>query len=362
MNSEPHTNSAMESILSYYSAGMNNVRGRDLTGQLTDEFQARLKDAHASVSRDDCHFYHTLEFPDGSVIDGGWDLRGKEEAYIGHVDFNDLTVLEFGPATGHLSFHMERQGAKVTILDVAPNAVQDLVPLPGVDLEAHRKSGTAFATEVRNSWWYAHRQYQSSAKAVYGDIYDLPSDLAHHDVSIFCSILLHLANPWQALRQAAAVTDKAMIVTDMVPPLLYGGESASLMEFNPGDEAENLVNWWGLSPGVIKKMLRILGFPHADIHYSEVGFHKDDDPEAEIVKRFMFTIVAERSKGAIARKPTTKADEDEDRRVRALIPIVGIEQMQHYAELVRTLGEMQNSLSWRITEPIRKLRAILKRK
>ena len=39
-------------------------------------------------------------------------------------------------------------------VDRAINDGIEWMLVPGVDLEEHRRSGTAFAREVRNSWWY----------------------------------------------------------------------------------------------------------------------------------------------------------------------------------------------------------------
>ncbi len=335
--------------------------GRALTGQLSDAFQGALQAAHAGLTEADCHFYHTLEFSDGTVIPGGWDLRGKERAYLGFVDFKGQRVLDFGPATGHLGFWMEKQGARLAILDVAPGLTQDLLPLAGVDVEAHRKSGTAFATEVRNSWWYARRRHGSNAKAVYGDIYQLPDDIGRYDVSFLCSILLHLANPFAALRQAAAVSDKAVVVTDVAPPLLYGGEAGAVVEFNPGEEKENLVNWWGLSPGAVARMLRVLGFPHITVRHHEITFHKNHDPSQELVRRFMFTVIAQKREGAIPFLEPTVAELDTERTVRKLIPILTLEQLKHQAEMARQLDAIHGSFLWKAARPLRGLAKLLKR-
>jgi hypothetical protein len=327
--------------------------GRAMTGQLTDSFQQALRDAHADLTEKDCHFYHTLEFADGRVVPGGWDLRGKERAYLGLVDYRGARVLEFGPATGHLGFTLERQGAELTCFDLAPGAVQDLLPLPGVDLDAHRRSGTAFATEVRNSWWYGRRRHGSRAVSVYGDIYQLPGDIGRYDVAVLCSILLHLSNPFAALRQAAAVADKAVVVTDVLPPVLYGGPEAALLEFNPGEEAGNLVNWWGLSPGVVARMLRLLGFPHITTRYHAIDFHRNHDPSLDLVRRFMFTVIAEKSPGAVARLAPTPAELAGEEAVRKLVPVLTLDHLKHHAELYRQHEAILNSFSWRLTRPLR---------
>ncbi len=41
-------------------------------------------------------------------------MQGTERAYLWGIDLRDKSVLEIGPASGHLTFWMERQGATVT--------------------------------------------------------------------------------------------------------------------------------------------------------------------------------------------------------------------------------------------------------
>ena len=145
-------------------------RQRPFAGQLQQSFQQQIQAAYSDVTEKDCHFYHTLDIGNGKVVPGGWDMQGSENSYLGHVRFDKLKVLEFGPASGYLTFWMEEQGADVTAFDLPPGHPPNLVPLPGIDLDANAESGTETARQVRNSWWYAHKKRKSKAKAVYGDI------------------------------------------------------------------------------------------------------------------------------------------------------------------------------------------------
>lgn len=342
------------------------TRQRPFSGQLLPSFQERLQAAHTDVAPGDCHFYHTLDLGNGQVIPGGWDIRGNEHSYLGHVRFEGLTVLEFGPASGYLTFWMEEQGAEVTVFDLPPGHPPDLLPLPGIDLEAHAVSGAETARQVRNSWWYAHTQRRSRARAVYGDIYSLPPDMGRYDISTLGSILLHLSNPFMALREAARITDKALIVTDALPPILYGDASNSLMEFNPGNEPDNLVNWGNYSPGAIEKMLKILGFPQVDTHYFQNDFHPSHQPDAQPLRRFMFTAVGQRESVTLPRFAKTPEAAEMDRSLRRQIPVVGV---GNYNDAHRgwqdaearlknadaRLQKLHGSLAWKLTKPVRLL-------
>ena len=319
-------------------------------GQLKPSFQRMLCDLHAEVTAEQCHFYHTLDLGGGEVVEGGWDLRGYEGAYLGHLSLPGQRVIEFGPASGYLTFWMEAQGATVTAFDLAPGLAPDLVPLPGVDLEAHARSGAETARQVRNSWWYAHARRRSSARAVYGDIYALPSDIGRYDVSTFGSILLHLERPFAALREAARITEQAMVITDLLPDLVFGGEHNSFVEFNPGEEEANLVNWWRISPGAAAKMLRVLGFPHVEFHYFEGFYRPHHDPGQPAEKRFMYSAVGRRKAGLPPREPPPAAALEVDRRVRVEVPVITVE---NYNDAHGRLNTIHRSLAWKLAKPLR---------
>lgn len=357
----------MDPLASHYDHSYHDFR--PYGGQLDPAFQEKLRALHAGVDAHDCHFYHTLVLGDGSVVPGGWDIRGNERNYLGHARFKDLSVLEFGPASGYLSFWMEEQGANVTVVDLPPGFPPDLVPSPGMDLQGHGVAGSETARQVRNSWWYGHQHRNSKARAVYANIYKLPGDIGRYDVSTFGSILLHLSNPFLAMREAAQVTDKAMIVTDIVPDIAYGDESNSFLEINPGNESANLVNWWRISPPAMVKMLRALGFPFVDIHYFKIVYHPLHDPSAPPICRFMYTAVGQRSRGALERFEKSPAELTEDTEVRQQVPRINVEVFNdahrrlQVAEAARAkadewrtqLERVYRSLPWKLSKPWRML-------
>ncbi len=85
----------------------------------------------------DCYFYHTMELPGRGVIEGqDWDLRGRVDEYLGNVDFAGQRVLEIGPASGFLTFEMEKRGADVISVEVTDEHGWDFVPYP--ELQSRR--------------------------------------------------------------------------------------------------------------------------------------------------------------------------------------------------------------------------------
>jgi O-methyltransferase len=336
---------------------------RPYTGQLDPEFQQLLSHAHANLSPHQCHFYHTVELANGEIIPGGWDLRGLENNYLGHILLKDLRILECGPASGFLSFHLDQAGAEVVALDLPPGHSPDLVPLPGTDLIQHRKNGAGFAEQVRNAWWYCHRRKQSSAAMVYADIYSLPGDLGKFDVTTFGAILLHLANPFKALSEAAAITEKAIVVTDLIPGILYGDRGDNLLEFNPGSEEGNLVNWWGFSPTAMARMMAVLGFPYVDTTYFEIEHHRDHDPKKETTRRYMYCMVAQREPESLPRLERTPEDMQTDRRLREEIPVINTEKWNSVHERLQDVSievEQLTRLSHESRQEVERLSGLLR--
>jgi hypothetical protein len=343
-----------DDVLAFYRDALERETG--FAGQLTDAFQAGLAAAHAGVTRGQCDFYHTMELGPGEVVPGAWDLRGAERAYQGFVDVAGLRVLEFGPATGYLSFRLEAQGAEVTCFDLAPGLPQDIIPQAGHDLDAQRRLSVEYAVKVRNSWWYSHRRLGSKARAVYGDIYALPRDIGRYDVSTFGCTLMHLSKPFFALQQAAAVTDKAIVVTEPMARL-PADPRAPTIEFAPVDTARTVVLWWMHTPGAIARMLSVLGFFEATVHYHAQrhhSFHELDKPADEYL---FFTVVGQRYPGQVRFLEPTAAERAREEEVkRRFGPGRGREEA-----LQAELDGMRSSVSWRVSAPVRAVGSLMRR-
>ena len=193
------------------------------------------------------------------MLPGAWDLRGHETAYLGGVDVAGKRVLELGPATGYLTFYMERMGAEVVSFEAGFDVPIDTMPVKGVDDPVGRQRVMQDTIDRNHdAWWYLHRTLGSSAKFVQGNIYDMPADLGTFDITLVGAILLHLREPWGALSQAARRTTGTMIVTEPLQDDLQPPES-NIMRFSPSAE-HHVTNWWSIYPGAVVSMLSRLGF------------------------------------------------------------------------------------------------------
>lgn len=82
-----------------------------------------------------------MELSGYGVMEGEWDLRHGVDEYLGKVAFAGQRVLEIGPASGFLTFEMEKRGAEVVSVEVTEDHGWDFVPYP--DSQAGRSVWSA---------------------------------------------------------------------------------------------------------------------------------------------------------------------------------------------------------------------------
>lgn len=208
------------------------------------------------LSRDDCHFYHTMEIPGHGLAEGDWDLRAGVSEYLGDVDLNGKSVLEIGPASGFLTFEMEKLGADVTAVEVKDDPGWDFVPYPSYILEPLFGPRRAVMNRLKNSWWFNHQAFKSNAKLTYADAYALPDELGSFDVALIGSLLLHTKAPLQIVEQCAKQA-QTLIITDMLFPELEGSPICRLI---PNVENVRWDTWWEFSTDFLVQFLGVLGF------------------------------------------------------------------------------------------------------
>jgi len=220
----------------------------------------------------ECFFYHVMDLPGVGVVGGQWDLRDTVDDYLGRFDFRGKRVLDVGAASGFLTFEIEKRSAKeVVSFDLGRDASWDIVPRGGLSAVARgEESKRRHLERLVNAYWLAHRLLGSSAKAYYGDVYELPEALGPFDVVVLGAILLHLRDPFRALQAVSRLSTDAIIVTD-----LYFASELPVMRFVPSGDSETWDAWWLISDACLTQMLGVLGFEvrsrtHAD-HLKVLG-------------------------------------------------------------------------------------------
>jgi hypothetical protein len=275
------------------------------------------------VAREDCWFYHTVDVPGHGTVVGQWDLRAGVDDYLGQIDFQGKRVLEMGTASGFLCFSMEKRGADVVAFDLAPKADWDIVPLSRCpDLSPLLDHKLALLDRMRNGYWLCHEAFKSRARVVYGTVYDVPASIGPVDVCTFCSILLHLRDPFLALANGLRLTRETVVVSEVLPDFVEAKAPVEPVETKPPfwrrvrrkvgslvaghpcqptfasrlpllallpDEhrVDCMDSWWALSPRIVQQFLAILGF-----EASRVTFHQQPYQGQSCT---MFTVVAQRT-------------------------------------------------------------------
>ena len=213
------------------------------------------------VKFEDCDFYHTVEIPDRGVVHGQWDLRQHVDEYLGGYHFAGKRVLEIGPASGLLTFEMERRGADVVALEIPDDPGGDFVPFPDDVLQPIFAPTRQHLTRIKNSFWFLHRLNGSKAQLCYADSSCIPGDLGTFDVAVIACVLLHCERPVRILAECSKRAH-TLIVTDLYRPDLEGRPVCLLI---PTAYNKEHSDWWHFSTDFFRQYFAVLGFPHTSI-------------------------------------------------------------------------------------------------
>ena len=162
---------------------------------------------------DDVTWYQTIELPGGVVTPGVFDHRPLVPHYGIPSNLDGARVLDVASSDGFWAFEFERRGAReVVSLDVGSNLDWDLPPELKSQFVAEglvRRSDSGF--EI------AREALGSSVRRVEASVYDLDPAVHGSFDFVHCSdVLLHLANPFAALRALRRVCSRDMLVVDGV--------------------------------------------------------------------------------------------------------------------------------------------------
>ncbi len=214
----------------------------------------------------DCYFYHTVDLPGYGLVTGEWDLRDGVDDYLGHQPLAGKRVLEVGTASGFLCVEMERRGAEVVAYDLSDAMSWDIVPFAGADLQKKASDWAEHIRRLNNSWWLTQHATKSSARVIYGTVYEIPLAIGSVDVCTFGSVLLHVRDPLRALQSAARLSPQTIIVTDLLRRRRFGflperpSQRRSPLFVPNGKKKAPLETWWSFSPESVSNLLAIVGY------------------------------------------------------------------------------------------------------
>ncbi|MGA9573740.1 MAG: class I SAM-dependent methyltransferase [Lysobacterales bacterium] len=243
-------------------------------------------------SLDQCNFYHSTDIPGVGLVEGQWDLRAGFDDYLGSYDFTGKRVLEIGPATGFLTFQIEKTALEVVAVELPMDRnFWNAVPYENLGLARGRDKGWTEVEKqfhdhigrIRNGFWFCHERFASEARVYHGSAENLPPELGEFDVVLLASILLHSRSPVAILESCARLVTGSIIITEVHDPALGEGPVCSLVP-TQGNKAWD--TWWRFTPRFFTQFLEVLGFTE-----HRVTFHQQ---LADKTPLNMFTIISSR--------------------------------------------------------------------
>jgi tRNA (mo5U34)-methyltransferase len=202
-------------------------------------------------------WYHTINFPDGTVTPGVFDTRRVADLVRWPPGLAGGRCLDVGTCDGFWAFEMERRGAA----EVIAADVNDLTQLD-LTWDARQRDGLAQAsgasvTSRRGRFEIARHALGSRVERLECSVYELdPSKHGRFGV-VFCgTLLVHLRDPIRALERMREVCAGELVVVECVDAFLgLAGRwtpSARLAPV-PGQ-------WWRANKAGLIKALELAGF------------------------------------------------------------------------------------------------------
>jgi lysozyme family protein len=233
---------------------------------------------------------------DGKYSASVWDtqigcaaMRGKFDDYVGCVDLRGKKVIDFGTASGFLSFEAEKRGADVVSFDADSTARYTRLPHASAlyvrDPEAAIREDNKWLDGMKRSYWFAHQAFRSKNRLVYGDIYNLqPELIGAFDVAILGQFLVHNRSGIDVLQAVAKATRDTMIITEGIWPIDEAGAKFIGSAKHPADFYSN----WIYSPAFYREVLGMLGFRCESFTTASFYCHHEDHKREESLGVFVF--------------------------------------------------------------------------
>lgn len=244
-------------------------------------------------SIEECNFYHSTDIPGIGLVEGQWDLREGFDEYLGGYDFAGKRVLEIGPATGFLTFRIEKTADEVVAVELPMDrSFWNAVPYEELGLARGRDKGWTEVEKqfhehigrIRNGFWLCHNRFRSNARVYHGSAENLPESLGDFNVVLLASILLHSRSPVAILESCARRASDTIIITEIHDEGLGEGPVCSLVP-TAGNNAWD--TWWRFTPRFFTQFLEVLGFTE-----HQVTFHQQ---LADKTPLNMFTVISSRA-------------------------------------------------------------------
>jgi tRNA (mo5U34)-methyltransferase len=200
-------------------------------------------------------WYHTIEFPDGTITPGYFDTRLAPRFIPWPQQLAGARCLDVGTFDGFWAFEMERRGAgEIVALDLAdPEALDWPYDYRAKGPEEVR----AWRSERGPGFFDAAEALRSKANWINQSAYDLdPVANGMFDV-VFCgALLLHLRDPIRALEAMRSVCRGTLVLAEGIEPTL---EILS-RRVSAAKLVVNIDQWWRPNSAGLGAMVHRAGF------------------------------------------------------------------------------------------------------
>lgn len=139
-------------------------------------------------------WWHTIEFPDGTVTDGAWDFRPLSPQ-LPWPDVAGKRCLDIGTADGFWAFELERRGAAGVV---------------AIDLPSY------FQSKARARFEEAHAKLGSDVRYEEWDVYELDGEF---DLAFMGYVLQVVTDPLEALEAVRRVSGQLLLLDTVSVPL-----------------------------------------------------------------------------------------------------------------------------------------------
>jgi len=187
--------------------------------------------------------YHSVELPDGRVIQGLQSLellRWRISQFSIPDDLTGKRVLDIGAWDGWFSFEMERRGAEVVAVDAV----------------------------IQERFLAARQLLDSKVEIIAESVYNLtPERFGRFDIVLFLGVLYHLKHPLLALERVCELCTDFACVESYVSDEGADLDGDPVMEFYETTELRGQFdNWVGPNAPCLMAFCRTVGFARVQLH------------------------------------------------------------------------------------------------
>ncbi|MFL5960539.1 MAG: class I SAM-dependent methyltransferase [Gaiellaceae bacterium] len=175
-------------------------------------------------------WWHTIEFPDGTVTDASWDFRPLTRQ-LPWPDVRGKRCLDVGTADGFWAFELERRGAAEVV---------------AIDRPSY------FQSKARARFEVAHGKLGSRVRYEEGDVHELEGEF---DFAFMGYVLQVVTDPLGALERARRVSRELLVLDTVSLPLSFlPSPLARLDARRDGGE------WFVFNPRGLRKAVELAGW------------------------------------------------------------------------------------------------------